>query len=87
MDDRDDMQAWAYQQELEHRYFCEVVMKHEQWNRCDACGKFIALDDFDKGAVRKLVTPDSFETAEEWETLCIKCADTADTFSGEVKYS
>jgi hypothetical protein len=40
------------------------------WNRCDACGRFIALGDFDKGAVRQLLYPDSECTAETWETLC-----------------
>jgi len=83
----DNVSGYAHQQELEHRYFCEVSMKHEQWNRCNACGKFIAYDDFDNGAIRELVTPDSLETIEEWSTLCINCACAMDTFSGEVKYS
>lgn len=42
------------------------------WNRCDACGKFIPLSDFDKGAVRSMVTPDSDRSRETWETLCRK---------------
>jgi hypothetical protein len=41
------------------------------WNRCDSCGRFIALMDFDKGAVRRLIYPDSELTCETWETLCI----------------
>jgi hypothetical protein len=38
--------------------------------RCDVCGRFIALEDFDKGAVRKLIFPDSEFTRETYETLC-----------------
>jgi hypothetical protein len=41
------------------------------WNRCDVCGQFIAMEDFGKGAVRRLVTPDSHLSREEYETLCI----------------
>jgi hypothetical protein len=41
------------------------------WNRCDVCGRFIALSDFCNGlATRKLVSPDSEYSGEEWETLC-----------------
>jgi hypothetical protein len=47
-------------------------MKNDPWNRCDVCGKFIAMDDFDKGAVRYCVTPDSEFSRETWETLCVK---------------
>lgn len=46
----------------------------KHWNRCDACGKFIAFDDFDNGAVRYMVTPDTGFTSEEFETLCIEHA-------------
>lgn len=42
--------------------------------KCDACGRFIAIDDFDKGAERYLATPDSEFTSEEYVTLCIKHA-------------
>jgi len=42
----------------------------EPWNRCDVCGKFISMDDFDHGAVRELVYPDSEFTRETFETLC-----------------
>lgn len=44
------------------------------WNRCDVCGKFIAISDFDTGAIRRLLTPDSHRSREEWETLCAKHA-------------
>ena len=44
------------------------------WNRCDVCGRFIALDDFGRGAVRNCVYPDSELTCETWETLCIEHA-------------
>ncbi len=49
-------------------------MKRELWNRCDQCGKFIAIDDFEKGASRSLDTPDSAYTSETYETLCIEHA-------------
>lgn len=45
------------------------------WNRCDMCGKFIALNDFDAGAIRRLLTPDSDWSREQYETLCARCAD------------
>ena len=41
------------------------------WNRCDICGKFIAMQSFDDGkAIRRMITPDSEYTGEEYETLC-----------------
>lgn len=43
-----------------------------RWNRCDVCGQFIAMSDFNKGARRKLVYPASELTSETWETLCVK---------------
>jgi hypothetical protein len=49
-------------------------IKEPPWNRCDQCGQFIAIDDFDSGAVRRLVYPDSEYTRETWETLCTKHA-------------
>lgn len=46
-------------------------MSERAWNRCDHCGRFIPLADFESGAAsRRLVTPDSEFTAEEYETLC-----------------
>lgn len=50
-------------------------MPIKPWNMCDECGRFIAFDDFDNGAVRELLTPDSHFSREEYETLCIKCAE------------
>lgn len=47
------------------------MTERDPWNRCDECGRFIALADFDRGAVRRLVYPDSEFTRETWETLCI----------------
>ena len=41
--------------------------------KCDGCGKFIADAEFERGAKRTLITPDSALTFEEWETLCAKC--------------
>ncbi len=43
------------------------------WNRCDSCGRFIPFRDFGFGAVRRLETPDSHFTSEEYETLCKDC--------------
>jgi hypothetical protein len=42
------------------------------WNRCDECGRFIALKAFapDGKAARRLIYPDSEFTVETWETLC-----------------
>jgi hypothetical protein len=48
-------------------------MKPDPWNRCDVCGRFIAIDDFGwlaPSATRTLITPDSDRSREEWETLC-----------------
>ena len=45
-------------------------MSEDKWNKCDVCGRFIAIDDFGRGAVRLLVTPDSEFTKETYETLC-----------------
>ena len=42
------------------------------WNRCDACGRFIAYADFEMGATR--THRDADWKSEEYETLCIKCA-------------
>jgi hypothetical protein len=50
--------------------------KRETWNRCDVCGRFIALRDFRDGtAKRALIYPDSHLTCETWETLCREHAD------------
>lgn len=43
----------------------------DKWNRCDVCGRFIAMDDFDSGdAQRYMLTPDSYRSTEEWATSC-----------------
>jgi hypothetical protein len=47
---------------------------NDLWNRCDDCGRFVAIGDFSKGAVRKLVYTDSELTRETYETLCVRCA-------------
>lgn len=46
----------------------------DPWNRCDVCGKFIAFEDFDRGASRTLLYPGSELTRETFETLCIEHA-------------
>lgn len=48
-------------------------MTEEPWNRCDVCGRFIAIEDFCRKpfpAIRRLIYPDSEYTRETWETLC-----------------
>jgi hypothetical protein len=50
-------------------------MKRDHWNRCDVCGRFIAIRDFLSGkATRELVTPDTEFTCEEFETLHLQCS-------------
>ena len=46
------------------------MTKREIWNRCDECGRFIGMIDFNRGAIRRLLYPASDFTAETWETLC-----------------
>jgi hypothetical protein len=46
------------------------MSQRKAWNRCDVCGRFIAIQDFTDGAVRRLIYPDSDRTVETWETLC-----------------
>jgi hypothetical protein len=46
--------------------------------RCDACGRFVGVDDFAKGALRQLVTPLSDYSREEFETLCVEHAGRTD---------
>ena len=50
-------------------------MKRERpWNKCNTCGRFIGLRDFESGkAIRSMVTPDSEFTAEEFENTCYQC--------------
>jgi len=48
------------------------MKKRDCWNRCDKCGRFIALEDFDRGAIIEMVTPDTDYTSETYLTLCIK---------------
>jgi hypothetical protein len=48
---------------------------NEAWNKCDVCGRFIAIKDFGETAVRRLLTPDSALTAESYETLCSRHSD------------
>lgn len=41
------------------------------WNKCDVCGRFIALQDFADGKAKHiLLEPDSELGKESWETLC-----------------
>lgn len=44
------------------------------WNRCDECGQFYSFEDIGAGAIRRLITPDSEFSKEEYETLCKDCA-------------
>ncbi len=44
------------------------------WNRCQNCGRFIALDDIaDGNALHQLLEPDSDLGVEKWETICPAC--------------
>lgn len=57
------------------RWYAEVGAEEEydRWNRCDVCGRFISYADIAYGkAIRRLVTPDSYFSVEEYETLCEK---------------
>ena len=41
---------------------------------CDVCARFISYADLEAGrATRKLVSPDSEYSFEQYETLCAKC--------------
>lgn len=44
------------------------------WNRCDDCGRFVAY----ANVYRRLVTPDSHRSREEYETLCRWCKEKED---------
>ena len=45
-----------------------------RWNRCDQCGRFIAMSDFNDGtAKRVMITADTAFTCESYETLCKVC--------------
>lgn len=49
--------------------------KEKPWNRCDVCGRFIPLSDFESGnAHRYLETPDAEGFVECYGTLCRKHA-------------
>jgi hypothetical protein len=44
------------------------------WNRCDVCGQFIAIEEFvDGGAIRRLREPDSDLGVEKWDTYHVVC--------------
>jgi hypothetical protein len=52
----------------------EKTMNDYKWNRCDECNKRIPLKDFESGvAYRRMVTPDSEFSQEEFETYCKDC--------------
>jgi len=55
------------------------------WNRCDECGRFIALEDFVPfgKATRVMVLPDSWYSSETYETLCAKHARVASSAQSE----
>ena len=49
-------------------------MKNNTWNKCDNCGTYIPMADFEQEkAIRKFILPDSDYSTEEYETLCKKC--------------
>ena len=42
--------------------------------KCDYCGKFVSYKDIEDGkVVSQMVTPDSYFTKEEYETICKSC--------------
>jgi hypothetical protein len=44
------------------------------WHRCDWCGRFISLFDFNHDrARRRMVSPDTAFTEETYENKCQKC--------------
>lgn len=46
--------------------------------RCEVCGRFIPYADIESGkAVHRMVTPDSDQSSEEWETLCARHSDSS----------
>ena len=49
----------------------ERVVMREAWNKCDVCGKFISFNDFEAGAIRRVIDP----VDEIYETLCIEHKD------------
>ncbi len=47
------------------------MKRGDAWNRCDDCGRFIPMRDFDAGAAtRRLTSEDTAFSSEEYETLC-----------------
>lgn len=55
------------------------------WSRCDACGKYIPLRDIESGmATRKLITPDSEFSEEEFDTLCGDCKEADDELEKQI---
>lgn len=40
-------------------------------SKCDVCGRFVSPAG-DDGGTRRLITPDSDYSSEEWETLCAR---------------
>jgi hypothetical protein len=46
-------------------------MKYDLWNRCEDCGRFIPMSDFEQDkAIRRFISPDAEGNEETWETLC-----------------
>jgi len=42
--------------------------------RCDYCGRFISIKDLEEGKAHTyMITPDSYFTKEEYETICKNC--------------
>ncbi len=45
----------------------------KHWNRCDVCGRFIAMEDFDNGMAIRTFRVEIFTEAEYYNTYHIKC--------------
>jgi ribosomal protein S27E len=64
-----------------HWYECEkcgkttdLVNRTKPWNKCDWCGRFISLADFDSGkATRKLLYHDTAFSHESYKNKCASC--------------
>lgn len=42
--------------------------------QCDICGRWVGFTMFNNGgAIRRMVTPDSDRSTEDYETFCMKC--------------
>lgn len=48
------------------------------WNRCDVCGKFIPIKDFDNETAYRCFRMEPLTLCEYYETYCAKCNERED---------